>query len=126
MTAPVQIGAARIATDTAGSTGSTPAPVYQLEAPLIDAGNSLHDLFAGGVHPEAPAWDAAVQQIHRATDSFRGPHGGLQPLRNGAQAPGPAGGTAVTAQVTAATTAGVARARTWLGRQVASLRVTRG
>lgn len=126
MTAPVQIGAAKIATDTAGHTsGELPHTTTQVATVLeqITADGGFASMLSGGVHPDAPIGPIIGAPLHKATDSITGPHGGLSPLRNGVLANGPAGGAAAVAEVQRVTTDNVAKARSWLGRQVEAVRM---
>jgi hypothetical protein len=128
MTAPVQIGAAKLATDTAGYTGTAPSLAAQGPEPLpamFEPAGQLEHLLTGGIHPEALP-TIVWAPLERASDSIRGPHGGLAPLKNGVLANGPAGGSAAAAQVAQATTAGLTTARSWLGRQLDTLRRANG
>ena len=112
MTAPLQFAAAKINTDTAGSTGGTEAQPMPALTPVSFEGAVMNGLFAGGAHPESSLFDVVDHSLERATNSVRGPMGGLRPLANGTQAPGPAGGSAVAAEVNRVTTM-VASSSAW-------------
>ena len=94
--------------DAAGSAPQTPSPVEQLPGvPQLDA------YLSGGIHPEGVTTMLApvTRDLSRATDSLRGPLGGLVPRGNGSQAPGPAAASA-TAELRKGTTAALTTART--------------
>jgi hypothetical protein len=67
--------------------------------------DSLGSILAGGFHPESVAVivTPVTTALSRATDSIRGPLGGLVPWGTGSQAPGPAAAAAeITDRVAAA------------------------
>lgn len=99
-----QFGLNKIRTDTAGVTGpvndATSAPTG-LAPTLAQRVSHPLSFLAGGPHPDGAITAAYHTAIAKATDSIRGPHGGLVPGSRGTQAPGPAG-TSTTAQQNAA------------------------
>ncbi len=100
-----QLGLAQIKADIAGVTGPTagsttrpsglaPTRVQRFSHPLA--------FLSGGPHPDG-VLTAYHDALALATDSLRGPHGGLVPRSRGTQAPGPSG-PSVTAAGNAQTT----------------------
>lgn len=69
----------------------TPAPATAPEA-VAQAGivSELDSILAGGLHPEMFT-QPLNRALEAATDSLRGPNGGLVPRPYSAAAPGPAG-----------------------------------
>ena len=99
MTAPLNLAANRLNADTAGQTNAEPQPHTTAGPTLAEVthqveGFDLGGLFAGGIHPEAPILHSVSTALARATDSVRGPLGGLTPRGNGTVAPGPAAAVA--------------------------------
>ena len=99
-----QFGLNKIHTDTAGITGpvndATSAPTGLAPTPVQRITHPLSFL-SGGPHPDGAITAAYHDALAKATDSLRGPHGGLVPGSRGTQAPGPAG-PSTTAQQNAA------------------------
>lgn len=91
------IGGNTATTRSLAETPGAPAPKTISEG-LADAGllGEMDQIFAGGIHPEQ-IFSTAARQLEQASNSLRGPHGGLRPAIGSGLALGPAG-SAVSAR----------------------------
>ena len=78
-------------TKTGADTGQAPVATTAHEV-VSNVTGGLDSLVAGGLHPET---DASVvdRSLQTATDSVRGPLGGLRPKGTSVTSPGPSGST---------------------------------
>lgn len=119
-----QQGMAQITADRGPAT--TPAEQPQGHAPgIVSQVTSQLGFLAGGLHPEA-AFTHVSNALVRASDSLRGPNGGMVPQRQGTQAPGPAGSVATAQSIQAQATAAADRAKTGAAGLLARVRSTLG